>query len=261
MKPHVQVALCLAAIFAAGGCQKKVAPAAPPPPVAAANPTPVPPAANPPAIAQFEAEPTLIHRGQSSILRWEVTGDAANVSIDHAVGVVQKTGSRRVSPGDSTTYTLTVTGTSGTITALATINVSSPPPPPPAQAPVRSPGTFEERITADLQDAFFDYGRSDIRVDAQDALTRDTTILKNILNDFPAGSIVIEGHCDDRGSAEYNVGLGDQRAGATLDFLVRSGVPADRLKTISYGKERPQCVESTESCWQRNRRIHFSTAN
>jgi peptidoglycan-associated lipoprotein len=261
VKPHVQVALCLAAIFAAGGCQKKVAPATPPPPVAAASPAPAAPVSNPPAIAQFEAEPTSIHRGQSSILRWEATGDVTNVSIDHTVGTVQKTGNRRVSPGDSTTYTLTVTGASGTITALATINVSSPPPPPPSHAPVRPPGTFEERIAADLQDAFFDYGRSDIRVDAQDALTRDTTILKNILNDFPDGSIVIEGHCDDRGSAEYNVGLGDQRAGSTMDLLVRSGVPADRLKTISYGKEHPQCIESNESCWQRNRRIHFSTAN
>jgi peptidoglycan-associated lipoprotein len=261
VKPHVQVALCLAAILAAGGCQKQVAPAAPPPPVAAARPAPAPTVSNPPTIAQFEAEPTLIHRGQSSTLRWEVTGDATSVSIDHTVGAVQRTGSRRVSPGDSTTYTLTVAGASGTITSLATINVSSPPPPPPSQAPVRSPGTFDERIAADLQDAFFDYGRSDIRVDAQDALTHDMTVLKNILNDFPNGSIVIEGHCDDRGSAEFNVGLGDQRADSTMDFLVRSGVPAGRLKTISYGKERPQCIESNESCWQRNRRIHFSTAN
>jgi peptidoglycan-associated lipoprotein len=137
--------------------------------------------------------------------------------------------------------------------------VTAPPPPP--QTSVRSRGTLDERITAELQDAFFDYGRSDIRVDARDVLGRDAAVLKAILQDFPNSSIVIEGHCDDRGSAEYNLGLGDQRAVLTLDFLVRSGVPAERLKTISYGKERPQCIETDEACWQRNRRIHFSTPN
>jgi peptidoglycan-associated lipoprotein len=69
---------------------------------------------------------------------------------------------------------------------------------------------------------------------------------------------VVEGHCDERGSAEYNLGLGDRRATSAKDFLVQLGVPADKLKTISYGKERPQCTENDESCWQKNRRAHFS---
>ena len=68
----------------------------------------------------------------------------------------------------------------------------------------------------------------------------------------------MEGHCDERGSAEYNIGLGDRRSSSAKEFLVSLGVPADRLKTISYGKERPQCTESSESCWQKNRRAHFS---
>ena len=122
-------------------------------------------------------------------------------------------------------------------------------------------GHAAERLASDLQDAFFDYGRSAIRVDARDVLGRDATVLKAILNDFPNSSIVVEGHCDDRGSAEYNLGLGDERASFAVDFLVRSGVPAQRLRTISYGKERPQCIESGEPCWQRNRRVHFSTAS
>jgi peptidoglycan-associated lipoprotein len=255
-------AICLL-IFAAGGCQKKVSPAAPPPPSPAPASTPAPPPAppesNPPAITQFEAEPTSIQRGQSSTLRWEVTGSAASVSIDRAVGVVEKTGTRRVSPGESGTYTLTATGAGGRVSALATINVTSAPPPPPNSS--RPRGTLDERIASDLQDAFFDYGRSELRADTRDALGRDATVLKAILSDFPNSSIVIEGHCDDRGSAEYNLGLGDQRASFTVDFLARSGVPAERLRTISYGKERPQCIESDEACWQRNRRVHFSTAN
>ena len=74
----------------------------------------------------------------------------------------------------------------------------------------------------------------------------------------PNAVIMVEGHCDERGSAEYNLGLGDKRAGAAKDFLVQLGVPAGRVRTISYGKERPQCTESDDECWQKNRRVHFS---
>jgi peptidoglycan-associated lipoprotein len=116
----------------------------------------------------------------------------------------------------------------------------------------------EERISSELQDAYFDYDKSDVRGDARDALTRDASALKAILADFPNATITLEGHCDERGSAEYNIGLGDRRASSAKEFLVSLGVPADRLKTVSYGKERPQCTESTESCWQKNRRAHFS---
>jgi peptidoglycan-associated lipoprotein len=68
----------------------------------------------------------------------------------------------------------------------------------------------------------------------------------------------VEGHCDERGSAEYNLGLGDRRATGARDFLAQVGVSGDRLKTVSYGKERPTCTEATEGCWQKNRRAHFS---
>jgi peptidoglycan-associated lipoprotein len=111
---------------------------------------------------------------------------------------------------------------------------------------------------SDVQDGFFDYDKSDIRADARDALTRDVNALKAILNDFPSATIMIEGHCDERGSAEYNLGLGDRRASSAKEFLVQLGLPGDRLKTISYGKERPQCTEADEACYQKNRRVHFS---
>ena len=78
------------------------------------------------------------------------------------------------------------------------------------------------------------------------------------MRDFPAATIMVEGHCDERGSAEYNLGLGDRRAAAAKEFLVQLGVPEGRLRTISYGKERPQCTEHTEECWQKNRRAHLS---
>jgi peptidoglycan-associated lipoprotein len=170
---------------------------------------------------------------------------------------VQASGSRRVFPGSSTTYTLTATGPGGTKTATATVNVTEPPPPPPPPAAPKP--TFEQMLSGTVVDALFDYDKSDIREDARAALTKDADALKAIFASFPDATVTMEGHCDERGSAEYNLALGDKRAAAAKDFLVQLGVPGDKLKTISYGKERPQCTDHDESCWQKNRRAHFST--
>jgi peptidoglycan-associated lipoprotein len=251
------ICLALALAMFAAGCKKKVPPPAPPPPPPpVATPVPPPPPAAP-TVAQFTAEPTSIQRGQTSTLRWEVSGNVTSVSINQGIGTVQSTGNSRVNPSDSTTYTLTATGPGGSTTASATVNVSAPPPPPP---PVVEPPkiTIDEAIASKVQDAYFDYDKTDIRSDARDVLSNDAAALKAILADFPNASIVIEGHCDERGSAEYNLGLGDRRASAAKEFLQGLGVSADRLKTISYGKERPQCTEQTETCWQKNRRVHFA---
>jgi len=239
------------AMFAAG-CKKKVPPPAPPPP-----PPPVEKPAPPPKAPSisFSAEPSSVERGQSASLRWEVT-DATSVSIDQGIGTVQANGTRRVFPSDTTTYTLTATGAGGTRTATATVNVTAPPPPPPPPPPAKK--SLEERLSGEVQDALFDYDKSDIREDARATLTRNADALKSILADFPNATVTVEGHCDERGSAEYNLGLGDRRGTAAKDFLVQLGVPADKLKTISYGKERPTCTESNEACWQKNRRAHFS---
>jgi peptidoglycan-associated lipoprotein len=255
------VSLAATLVLFAAGCKKKTPPAPPPPPqpTPTAQPTPPPPPPPPaPVVAQFTAEPTSIERGQASTLRWQVNGSVGSVSIDQTIGAVQNTGNRRVFPSESATYTLTATGPGGTTTASATVSVTSPPPPPPPPAPPTSTGTLDSRLSSAVQDAYFDYDKSDIRSDAQAALQQDASALKSILADFPNATIIVEGHCDDRGSAEYNLGLGDRRASAAKDFLVQLGVPADRLKTISYGKERPQCTEENESCWQKNRRAHFS---
>jgi peptidoglycan-associated lipoprotein len=245
-------------VLFAAGCKKKVPPPPPPPPPVQPAPPPPPPAA--PAVAQFAAEPTSIQRGQSATLRWNVTGAVTSVSINQGVGTVQNTGSQRVQPTDSTTYTLTATGPGGTTTATATVNVTAPPPPPPPPPPPAPKATIEQRLTSDVQDAYFDYDKSDIRSDAREALTKDADALKSILADFPSATIVVEGHADERGSAEYNLGLSDRRASAAKEFLVQLGVSGDKLKTVGYGKERPQCTESSEACWQKNRRAHFSTA-
>jgi peptidoglycan-associated lipoprotein len=235
----------------AAGCKKKAPPPPPPPPPPVEK---LAPAA--PTITEFVAEPSSIERGQSSTLRWSVT-DATTVSIDQNIGTVPSSGSRRVFPTESTTYTLTATGEGGTRTATATVNVTAPPPPPPPEEKPKP--NFEQMLSSNVVDAYFDYDKSDIREDARTALTKDADALKAIFGDFPTATVTIEGHCDERGSAEYNLALGDRRATSAKEFLVQLGVPADKLKTISYGKERPQCTEHNEECWQKNRRVHFST--
>ncbi|HWB86822.1 MAG TPA: OmpA family protein [Bryobacteraceae bacterium] len=246
--------IAISLMFFAAGCKKKVPPPPPPPPPQA--PPPPAPAPAAPTVTSFTAEPTSIERGQSSLLRWEVTGNVTSVSIDNGIGTVQNTGSRRVFPTDSTTYHLTATGPGGNTTGEATVTVTAPPPPPPpAPAPT---ATLDQRLSSDVQDVYYDYDKSDIRSDARDVLTKDAGALKSILSDFPNATIMVEGNCDDRGSAEYNLGLGDRRATSAKDFLVQLGVPGDRLKTISYGKERPVCTEQNEDCWQKNRHVHFA---
>jgi len=249
------IGLCLTLAMFAAGCKKKAPPPPPPPP----PPTPTvapPPAPAAPTIASFAAEPSSIERGQSSTLTWNVT-NATNVAIDNSIGTVQPSASRRVFPGSSTTYTLTATGPGGTQTATATVNVTEPPPPPPP--PTAAKPTIEQMLSGTVVDAYFDYDKSDIREDARAALTKDADALKAIFASFPDATVTIEGHCDDRGSAEYNLALGDRRAAAAKEFLTQLGVPGEKLKTISYGKERPQCTDENEACWQKNRRAHFST--
>jgi peptidoglycan-associated lipoprotein len=119
--------------------------------------------------------------------------------------------------------------------------------------------TLNERL-AHLEDALFDYDKSTIRKDALNALQDDVNVVRGILENYPSQKLVIEGHADERGSDEYNLALGDQRARAAEDFLAGAGVSKTQLTIISYGKSRPICTEDTEGCWQRNRRAHISAA-
>lgn len=252
-------ALCLS--FFAAGCKKKVGAPPPPPKAAVAEAPKAAPMARP-IVKFFTAEPATIERGQASSLRWEVTG-AENASINQGLGVIGTgpvsaviAGNRSVFPSSTTTYTLTATNSGGSVTESVTVNVTAPAPPPSVTPPPKA--TFGEIIAREIQDAFFDFDKSDIREDARSVLTQDADKLKTIFRDYPTGTVTIEGHADERGSAEYNLGLGDRRATAAKEFLLQLGVPADRVRTLSYGKERPQCTEANEDCWQKNRRVHFT---
>lgn len=242
-------------------CKKKVAPP-PPPPAPAPEVKPPPPP--PPAAARvnsFTAEPATIQRGQAATLAWSVA-NATEIAIDNGVGTVTANGNRQVFPNNTTTYTLTATGAGGTDSRAVTVTVSvppPPPPPPPAKPKITGLDLFNSEI-ASGGDALFDYDKSDIRDDARQVLTRNADALKRIFTLDPSFSVTLEGHCDERGSAEYNLGLGDRRATAAKEFLVQLGVPTDKIKTISYGKDRPVCTEADESCYQKNRRAHLVPA-
>jgi peptidoglycan-associated lipoprotein len=128
-----------------------------------------------------------------------------------------------------------------------------PPPPAPTPAPVAVVPPPEMEKAPPLEDIFFDYDKAEIRPDAQKSLDKNAKWLR----ENPGLALVIEGHCDERGTNEYNLGLGQRRAQATQDYLVASGVDVNRIKIISYGKERPFVIGHDESAWQWNRRSHF----
>src|SRR5213594_2765808 len=236
----------LTASLLAFGCKKSVA-AAPPPPTA----PPPPPA---PAIT-LRANPTTINRGQNTTLTWEAK-NAANVRIELGLGEVGATGNRSVNPASSVTYQATATGPGGTATDTAriTVNIPPPPPTPPPPAPRPPDVSIDDLFRQNVKEIHFDFDKADLRSDQVPILQGNATWLKNNAN----VRFTIEGHCDERGSAEYNLGLGDRRANAAKEFLVQQGIQASRINVISYGEEKPVCRDQTEQCYQMNRRAHFT---
>jgi peptidoglycan-associated lipoprotein len=227
----------LALLMVASGCKKKeTAPPPPPPPKAVT--------------ATLSANPTSIEAGQSSTLTWS-TENATDVALDG--NKVDPSGSQTVSPTQTTTYHLTAKGAAGTQEATAQVSVAAKPTPTPTPAPTPPSVTDDQLFAQMVKDVFFDYDKSDLRPDAQQALAQAAQLIKQ-----KGWRVQIEGNCDDRGSTEYNLALGERRADAAKQALQQNGVSADALKTISYGKEKPQCTDSNEDCWQKNRRDHFS---
>jgi peptidoglycan-associated lipoprotein len=234
----------LAVVFVVG-CHKtspKPPPPPPPPPPEAARPT-----------VSLQTSPTSISKGDSTTLTWTST-DATQLTISPDVGAVTAQGSTKVTPSDSTTYTITASGPGGSADSSARVTVAAPPPPPPPQ---QEGPNLDTLFLQEVKDAYFDFNKADIRADAREALGKTAEFLRK----YPQIKVTIEGHCDERGSTEYNLVLGDRRAAAAKNYLVQLGISADRINTVSYGKEKPFCMESNEQCWQRNRVGHFVKAN
>lgn len=226
----------LALTLVVNGCKPKPKPVTPEPPK--------------PVTATLSANPSSIQRGQSATLTWS-TQNADEVSLDG--NKVDANGSQSVSPTDTTTYHLHAKGAGGAQDASATVNVTAPPTPTPTPRPTPPPITDEQLFAQNVQDIYFDYDKSDLRPESQAALTRTAEFLKAHIG----WRVQIEGNCDERGSTEYNLALGERRADSARQFLIRAGIGGDALKTISYGKEQQVCHESNEDCWQRNRHDHF----
>lgn len=245
-RPHRRALFCLTLAAAAltFGCHHE--PKAHPP-----DTTPyTAPAATP--TVTLSANPTSINQGDSATLNWTST-NATQLTITPDVGQVTAEGNTKVSPTDSVTYSVTATGPGGSANASARVTV--------ATAAVTDTGASSDMtdalFTKEVRDAYFDLDKADIRADAREALSHDAEFLRN----YPSLKVTIEGHCDERGSTEYNLGLGDRRAAAVKQYLISQGISADRLSTVSFGKEKPFCTSSNEECWQKNRRGHFVKAN
>lgn len=235
----LHVSLCwvgLAVLLA--GCQHKATPAAPiseaPPKIVPESPT-----------VSLTAVPESVERGQSVELTWN-TQNATAVTID-GIGTVAGSGSQKVTPESSTTYRLVATGDGGSAEASARVTVNIP--------AVKAPEPTESELFAqNVKDVFFDFDNFNVRPDEQATASSDAAFLAQ----HPEINFLIEGHCDDRGSDEYNFGLGEDRASTIKNWLTVHGVSADRIRTISFGKERPFCTATDdESCWSQNRRAHF----
>jgi peptidoglycan-associated lipoprotein len=244
LKP-LSLAVALTAFSVLSGCHHKVAAVNTPPPAPAELPAPPQPTAT------LTADPQVIDKGQSTTLTWHTTG-ATEESIS-GIGTVSSTASQAVTPTSSTTYTLTAKGPGGSVQASAEVTVNRT-----QSATVMEPSLTEQQLFArDVKDIYFDYDRYVIESSDSATVDQDAAFLKR----YPNTNIVIGGHCDERGSEEYNLALGDNRAQALKTALVADGVPASRIKTISYGKEKPFCTEEDESCWHQNRVDHVERAH
>jgi peptidoglycan-associated lipoprotein len=223
---------------AAAGCHKKVT--APPPPETPEATTPEP-------TATINVTPSAIDAGGSAVLAWKTT-DATEISID-GIGTVPAYGTKTVSPTESTTYHLIARGAGGSADATARLTVNAA-----AASQAGTESIDEQTFEQNVKPVFFDYDSYDIRPDAQTTIAQDAAYLTQ----HPTLKVVIGGYCDERGSAEYNLALGENRANSAKQSLVNHGISADRIRTVSYGKEKQFCTEANEACWQQNRRAGFS---
>ena len=227
--------LALALLLVTGCAKKKVA----------AQP-PVPPPAPPQPTVTLNVYPADITQGQSAKLTWEAQ-NATDVTIE-SMGSVEANGSKTVSPSDSTTYRIVAKGPGGTSDATARLTVNTP-----APAVAEAGPSLQELFQRNVKDAFFAYDSYKLDDETSQLISSDAKFLQQ----HPELKFTVEGHCDERGSEEYNLALGASRAEAVKQALVAQGVDAQRIATNSVGKEKPFCSESNEECWHQNRRGHF----
>ncbi len=229
-------------------------PSRPVTPVPTSSPTRTDASSSPDApapIIDINASPTTVERGDPTTLTWN-SSDASTLLIDSGVGNVAESGSMVVTPLESTTYTATATGPGGDAQSSTRVTVV------PRSRDATLTSTDLDRLQRAIEEGqvkpvFFDYDKAQLSAEARRTLETNARVFRQ----FGQVSIIIEGHCDERGTEEYNLALGDRRAQATKKFLVELGIPGSRLETISFGEERPFAPGYDEAAFRQNRRAHF----
>ena len=208
--------------------------------------------------AVITADPLSIELGQTVVLNWHTT-NATVVTID-GIGQVNVNGTQTVSPSNPTIFHLVAKGDGGTTEANVRVTVHA------ATVPAGGNGTVmdnnggtggkvtDAQFHAAVQDMFFDYDSFDVRPDAQTSAAQAAAFLVQ----HPGVRVLVTGYADERGSAEYNLALGENRANAAKAALVNAGVAGARIRAFSVGKEKQFCTEANETCWQENRRAQFT---
>ncbi len=201
--------------------------------------------------ADITATPSAINAGDTATLTWHTSG-ATDVSIE-GMGAVATSGTQSVKPTESTNYHLIARGDGGTADATARVTIGTGGTAAPASN-MNETDMDDALFHKNVKDVFFDYDSFEVNQPSQAVVTQDASFL----NAHAGIRIVLGGYCDDRGSTEYNLALGENRANAAKQALVTAGVAADRIRTVSYGKEKQFCAEKDESCYQQNRRAQFT---
>jgi peptidoglycan-associated lipoprotein len=233
------------ALLATAGCHKK-------PVTSPGQYTQAPTVSSAPPTASITADPLAIDLGQSVVLNWR-TSNATTVKID-GIGDVPVNGTQTVSPSNSTNFHLVATNSGGTTEASVRVTVRVPQVPTAPTGDTAGDMGSDAAFKAHVQDIFFDCDSYDLRPDAQTTVAATASYL----NAHPSIKILIGGYCDDRGSAEYNITLGENRANSAKTALVSAGIAASRIRVVSYGKERQFCTDEDEACWGQNRRDQFT---
>ena len=226
------------------------------PPPAARTPLPLPtpdrpadPDLAPAPSVEITASPSTIAPREQTTLNWR-SSNASSIVIDSGIGNVENSGSVVVSPRASTTYTAIATGPGGNARSSTRVTVV------PRNDVIQS--TDIENLARAIAEGrvkpiFFDYDKAQLSGQARSTLETNARWFR----EFPGASVIIEGHCDERGTEEYNLALGDRRAQATRSYLVQLGIEMDRLKALSFGEERPFSPGHDEAAYRLNRRAHF----
>jgi len=238
LKYFLQFLIVIALVALLAGCPNKTEVVQTPPP------PPPPPAPT----ASIDATPATVQQGEAVTITWK-TENATDVAIAQ-IGAVQPSGSQTLAPTESTTYHITAKGPGGVQESDARVTVV----PAPTAQTARPSGDASPSDAANRLDVFFDLDDYSIRADQFTTIQTDAQFLK----EHPEMRILVEGHCDEMGSTEYNLALGEKRAAEVRTALEKAGVTPSRMRTISYGKELPVCTEQTENCWRMNRRAHIT---